>query len=440
MEGYINENKWVDLSKLPKFLRNGKECIDWAKSIGCIVPFNYNGALGNIKILKYYAKNNKIEVYIPGYTKGNYDVVYTSTLKQCQLNNILRSKIIDTNPDVLAYLLKQSDAYKYSNGSPTIIDVKCPLCGYIKKMSVYDLTHYGFSCDNCGDNGHYPNKFMAGLLDQLQCNYTLEASRTKCNLEWLERYRFDFLINMPNKKFFIEMDGAWHYNDKYFNSSGENSQRIIDRRKDYLAKSHGYDVIRINCNYKHIRERFNYIKDSILNSELYDLFNLQHKDINWEECNKRGITSRLYQACEYWNSGIHDRFKIANKMGISPATVFNYLKIGAEHGICLYNAENNRKHAIDKISQINKKRISKQLMVFTNDNIIGVFYSAAYLENVSMYLFGKQFKQNTITACCREDCKTAYGYNMKYISYEEYEQLLPQFQTIQNKCNLQEVI
>lgn len=51
MEGYINENRWIDLSRLPR-TKNGKY-IDWQKSMGLDVPFQFDSANGVIKLVTH---------------------------------------------------------------------------------------------------------------------------------------------------------------------------------------------------------------------------------------------------------------------------------------------------------------------------------------------------------------------------------------------------
>lgn len=429
--------KWIDLDKLPRFKRGNKTCIDWVNSIGVTIPFFYNGMSGEIKILKYYPSNGKIEVYIPGYTKENCDIIYTSTLKNCELGLVLKQKLIYTHPELEIYFVNKEDMYKYYSNSAVYVKAKCIDCGYVKDVLISDLANNGFTCDRCADRNSYPNKFMTSLLEQLDCNYIPEASRRKCNFNWLQKYRFDFFVTIKNQSFFIEMDGTWHYKDNRMSGRSAQEQQKIDKIKDDLAYKNGYRVIRICCDYKTPEERFEYVKNSILNSELFDLLELKSKNINWGECNKYGLKSKLILACEYWESGIHSTSEIAKKIGVCISTVIKYLKTGADHKLCSYSFEASEQYRRKKTIENNKIRLSKPLVVLKNNNIIGVYCSAAFLESISIEVFGTKFRQDNITACCRGNNKTAYGYNMKYITQDEYNDLLLHQQ---HKINLKEAI
>lgn len=79
-------------------------------------------------------------------------------------------------------------------------------------------------------------------------------------------------------------------------------------------------------------------------------------------------------------------------------------------------------------------------MLFKNGVVVNVFASATELDEKSVNLYGVHMYKQHISAVCRGDRQHTCGYTMQYITREEYEQLIPQFQTIQNECNnLQEV-
>ena len=47
MEGYISEDRWIDLSGLPR----NSWGIDWKHSVGYELPFNYDNVKSIIKIV-----------------------------------------------------------------------------------------------------------------------------------------------------------------------------------------------------------------------------------------------------------------------------------------------------------------------------------------------------------------------------------------------------
>ena len=114
---------------------------------------------------------------------------------------------------------------------------------------------------------------------------------------------------------------------------------------------------------------------------------------------------------------------------MSVDVVSNYLKLAGEIGLCTYNQE----HAKDLFKQTVAKRFSKPIMLFKDNVIINVFPSAIELDRCSMTMYGKHLMSQHISEVCRGERKQTGGFTMKYITYQEYEQLAPQFkQTIQN--------
>ena len=74
--------------------------------------------------------------------------------------------------------------------------------------------------------------------------------------------------------------------------------------------------------------------------------------------------------------------------------------------------------------------------------MINVFSGVVDLDRQSESLYGVHKDYRNTHAVCVGKKRQAYGYTMKYITREEYEQLYPLFNpTIQNEFNnLQEVI
>ena len=130
-----------------------------------------------------------------------------------------------------------------------------------------------------------------------------------------------------------------------------------------------------------------------------------------------------------WNDRVYDKKQIAESLGVSPDAVKKYLLAASEAGMCNYNKEFDR--LIWKNSL--KERYVKPIMIFKDGIPINVFLSASELDRQSVELYGKRIMKQHAGEVCRGDRKQTCGYTMKYITREEYEQLLPQFkQTTQN--------
>lgn len=425
MEGYINENQWVDLSGLPRRKFGNSTHIDWKNSNGAILPFMYKGISGYINILKYNLKNNSLLIYINGYSKPDGDIVYLDTLRLCKLGRVLHKKIIDIAPELISYLQDKNDAYKYSPQSNTRISTTCPFCGFKKTHIISNLYQYGFGCPQCSDGKSYAEKFMFNIFKQLKINFKNEVTKKDKGFEWIAgNYRYDFYFEINNDKYFVELDGHFHMKDMI----GTYKQVVqSDQEKNRIATEHNIDIIRIDCCYDNENNRFYYIKNNILNSKLYKILDLNVVD--FDLANKAALNSNIYVAAKLWNEN-YTINQIADKIGVSRYTIPSYLKIASDIGLCSYNrtiAENRRIIAT-------KNKRSKPIALYNDGILLGVFSSSLELSEKSDKLLGMHFRRENITSACYKN-RSCYGYIVKYITKEEYEQLLPQFITIQNEYN-----
>ena len=432
MEGYIDENQWIDLSVLPR--RPGTTGqFDWKNSVGLSLQFMYKGIRGEVKIIGYQ-EGTVLKVYIDGYTAGEYDLAYTYTLKQCQLRNLLRKKVVDTNPELIQYLKNKNDAFKHSVGSPAMIDMTCPICGTEKKDSFYNIHHFGFTCPQCSDGVSYPNKMMFNVLKQLRVGFIREISKKYNGFEWIGQYKYDFYFTYNNQKYLIEMDGQHHFKD-HFRTYEE--AYMVDRIKDTLASTNGFRLIRIDCFYKKMTDRFTYIKNNILQSELSSIFDLSM--IDWIDVNKSALKSHVFDAAELWNQH-YSILDISHELQIARSTVREYLKVAAQSNMCDYNEETSkarqRANAVDGL----RRAKSKPLVIYKDNKMVGCFDNATELSKQSQQLYGINMNAQYVRSVCRSARRQAYGYEMKYIANEEYERLLPKFKTIQNECKLQQEV
>lgn len=266
--------------------------------------------------------------------------------------------VATTDPDLVKYFVNQEDAKKYSRSSEKRLDFKCLDCGTIKNMRIADLTkNNGVFCSKCSDGISYPNKFAHEMFSQLSGQYV--EYETEYSPEWFEDVRYDnYIVLNDGTKLLIEMDGGYHYhkNEKFKNKN--------DDVKTSVALNHGFVVIRVNCNYDKVENRFDYIKNNVIFSlgEYFDLSN-----IDWNKCNEKGIANKLVDVLAYYES--HPKLglkEIAKNCHISMQTLYGYLQVGEKIGLCEYKrADSNRIK--------NSKPVS---MHDTNGNFIGIFKSA----------------------------------------------------------------
>ena len=235
-----------------------------------------------------------------------------------------------TDPDIAKMLYDPNIGYEISRGSNNRVEWVCPYCGSHKFSSAKQVITYGLACSKCSDGISYPNKFMYNVLSQLNIDFKKEVNKKHKGFEWVENYKYDFYFKNNNGMYFIEMDGGFHYGD-YFSLYEEIHK--TDEIKDLLAIEHGINIIRIDCNYSSMTRRLEYIKQSILNSELNEILDLT--PIDWDKCNRDALKSLHMEAAKQYDSGLSIR-EISNNLNVSYSTIYTWLKILSEEGLCSY--------------------------------------------------------------------------------------------------------
>ncbi len=456
-------NKYIDMNQFPHNL-NGT--ISWKNSVGVVAEFLFNNTVHKLKILNVIdCAHIKIEIdsniiktvqsneiinlcfekifyestyhYDIGQIIDNLEILsktkkvkskkykqkayecrcikdgYVFIISECELNRGRRcplcankvvvkgiNDIATTNPEMIKYLKNDDDAYKYSAQSNKKIKVKCPICGFTKDISICSLYYNGFSCNKCSDGISYANKFAHELFKQLSNQYL--DYNDEYSPEWAKKYRYDNYIKLLNgREFIVEMDGGFHYIDKWKHNN--------DKEKDSLALSHNIKMIRIDCNYNTISERFEYIKNNTFDA-LKDIFDLSYVD--WNNCNLQGISSIILEVINYYNNNTVASYEdIVNHFGICLSTLRSYLRIGDEIGLCKY-----------------EKRISKNIilkskpiaMYDSNNELIGVYSSAKQLEKNFLEL--NLYKSSVFRAA--QNNKMYKGYSFKFVTHDEYQEFI----------------
>ena len=227
--------------------------------------------------------------------------------------------LAETHPDITSLLQDKNNGYKYSYGSGEIVNFICPDCKNIIPKKICDVTHYGLVCKKCSNNYSYPNKFMSFILDSLNVDYIAEYYS-----DWTQGRYYDFYFVIDDKKYIIEMDGIFHFQDIH-NCLQKNIEN--DKLKDTLAANHNIELIRIDCNYDDIKNRFLYIKNNILNSILSQIFDFSN--VNFEQCDKNASMSTLKYLAELWNDGYQDLQSLSDKMKIGKNYVSKHIKNAA---------------------------------------------------------------------------------------------------------------
>lgn len=268
-----------------------------------------------------HPEHNPEQKSIDSFTSGKGSI----TCNQCNTISI-------THPHLLHFLVNKEDAYKYSMGSDKKIPMKCPACSFEKNLRFPSLRKNGFCCNKCGDGIPYPEKFLFNVFEQL-LNNNFQTQLSKTTFKWCDKYKFDFYI--PKINGIVETHGIQHYEEVKGWGKLKDTQNN-DIQKELLAKENGIkNYIIIDCRYSNLE----WIKNSILQSELSILLNFKEEDIDWLKCHEFACNSLVKTVCDMWNNGTKSYFIIAKILRIGENTSSRYLKRGFILGWCDYNPE-----------------------------------------------------------------------------------------------------
>nr|DAL23982.1 MAG TPA_asm: hypothetical protein [Caudoviricetes sp.] len=294
------------------------------------------------------------------------------------------------------------DCYNIACHSKKRFYFECYKCEIIsnKKLILNSIVSRGYySCEKCGDGISIPNKFMYSLLNQLNVKFKSEYSP----YYFKNNQHVDFFLKDYN--IIIEMDGC--FKDRHLIE--------YDYWRDFLnMKYGGYKTIRIKLidSYIYTHDKFNYIKNQVLNSELSNLFNLNNINWNliWEESQK----SKCIEAWKLWNNGLHDTKEIGNILNICQSTVTTYLKRGVECKRCDYTVEESKKNGMDKTKGL--IRYSRKIICITTGKIFETIKEGAEFYNIKA--------KSHISDCCngkRKSCgELEDGTKLQWMYYENF--------------------
>lgn len=292
-----------------------------------------------------------------GLHKSEYTILSDLCIRKtpfiCKQCNSLGQHLINTFGDgaIEKYWSEKNDinpfyVAKFSNKKYFF---KCPDCGNIKYTNVYDWVINPFSCKKCGDGNSYPNKFMREFLLQLEAIHKFKVLPEHV-FSWSEnidvntkRRIYDFVINEDNS-IIIEVHGIQHYEHGFCDFDGGKTldeELSNDAFKKALALRNGIrpqNYIVIDARYS----KPEWIKNSILQSELSRIYNFSESDIDWVKCNEVACKSAVRTVCDLYTSGITSVMELSRQTGYCKKTIHKYLKLGVANNWCNYSEEYRR--------------------------------------------------------------------------------------------------
>lgn len=207
------------------------------------------------------------------------------------------------------------------------ISMKCPICGNRKNISPDAILRRGFGCRKCSDGISYPNKFMYSIFKQLKIDFIPEYIDN-----WTDGRKYD----LYNKtiSLIVENHGLQHYEEITRGRTLSDEQENDKYKYKLAVKNNIQHYVVIDCRYSEI----DYIKNSIMHSELPLLLNFTESDIDWIQCGKDAIKNRIKEAANLWNRG-KSMTQIAVELYTTRKTALEYLKKAQKLGLCNYSKE-----------------------------------------------------------------------------------------------------
>lgn len=252
------------------------------------------------------------------------------------------NSIQDTNPELINFIYNKDDALKYTSHSNKYIYFQCPDCKNLKKAAICNIVTNGFYCQFCNDNISYPNKFIRCFLQQLNVDFEVEKTFIWSNGKIYDQY-------IPELNAIIENHGRQHYlsTSQWKNNRDEQKN---DKIKKEIAKNNVKYYIEIDCSVSSKE----YIKNSLMKSELSSLFDLSQ--IDWDYCEQYALSNLLKKVCADWES-YNDYYQLKQTYNLSVTTLRSYIHKGCEYGLCSKEYYAPLKSKVENSQDINAKPI-----------------------------------------------------------------------------------
>lgn len=440
--------------------------VDWKNSCGQSVKFEYDGIMGEIKIMSYSVEKRTLDVFF----NNNIYTFQTSDFKYAHISNM-----IDKSEEIHIDFVNRFYS-KFPDTNITIHDkyvnakkkIKCTCqCGndewYVSPVKLMD----GQLCRKCrgdrislslvkshaADNSIYDNepdmvKYFANIEDTRNLSvYSNKVVSMICPIcgshknmapNTLNKYGFRCGMcsdgfSYPNKFMFsvlkqLNVDFETEYSPVWAN--GRRYDFYIPSKNLIIEMDGGFhymdndmtgqtaDEIKDIDLWKDSQAKLNnieivrvdstksdcdYIRQNILNSKISNVFNLN--PIKWDDCGEYAMSSRMIKVCEAFNSNKDITSKeLAKQFKVDPTTIVDYLNTGNSCGLCKYDGKYE-----------SKKNQSKKVIVSVDGVDIRTFNSIRELERLSNEIFGKKFVQSSISKACNGISNPYKGYGFRYI-------------------------
>ena len=319
----------------------------------------------------------------------------------CCSNIIVQKGINDiatTHPHLIKYFANLEDTHTHSYGSSKKVVIKCPNCGEESSVRISSLCNQGYSCSSWSDGISFPEKFVRSLLKELAIDYEYQYSP-----RWSNNKKYDFYI--PSLNCIIETHREQHYKNNCgkWNSDGEIQKN--DLLKEEFAKNNGIaKYFALDCRESSLA----FIKESICQSNLLELFKVEKEQIRWEVIQEKSIKNLVYEAISLKNDFNYSIEQISNRMKLSKDTIYRYFRISKELGLIEYNGRQETKKALIIASEKKQRKIRCVELGVETDSIVKMV--EYFKDNMNISL-----TRSCVNLVCSKNRKTHKGYTFEYV-------------------------
>lgn len=314
-------------------------------------------------------------------------------------------------PWMVRYFENPEDATKYMKTTKQVIEFVCPDCSRKHRKSIGTV----YACHNlscpCQDGWSYPNKFMYSILEQVGVNFESEKL-----FDWSNDRRYDDYIEYNGLKIITEQHGVQHY-EREINKNGRTvkEEQENDKTKYNLAIQNGIDhYLIIDCR----ESTKEYIQNSVLNSSLFSILNINPKDIDFNKCDEFATSNIVKQFCNYKNKHPEMTIReIVPLFHIVYGTGLRWVKKGVKLGWCEYESFDGVRLRRKRNDVVVRDR---PIHCITTDT-----YHRSSTKFVEYYqsLTGKKLCDRNIRSVCTGKRNHVNNMKFEYITQEKFNQL-----------------
>lgn len=386
-------------------------------------------------IIERTTGNRGVSAYVCKCEKGHLhkknQVAITGRCPYCINFKVAKgiNDISTTNKEMFALIKDKEFAYTHHDSSPEMTEFICPLCGYSIERSPLYVKQNGFRCPHCSGGYSYGERFMMNFLDSLNIKHITQYSSK--NAKWCGRYRYDFYLK--DYDYIIEVHGMQHYKNTSWHTYQDIRKNDIDKMN--LANNYVSRYIVLDTR----KSELEYIKQSILGSELNDLLCLSKYNINWVEIQEKTVLPMLKEIADKYNNYSKNISELSKIFHCSNPTIVYYLKEAALLNMCDYDPEEKRMVILQQNHANNSEIGSKPLMCVEDSR---VFRNARLLQRLSDDLYSKHLDYRAISAVCNGKRHTYKSLHFKFITREEFNRtkdISPELAFGDSFCTMKEV-